>query len=568
MATRSRQPSDPPTTTKKGRSVRTVPGLSLALFLAVCAITAFTAYRTAPDFAASTNWADTVALQNSSPEPSQDLFTVAFPFLQRHAFLLLGLSLPIAVLSAFRCRGISKIAPIAAGALATFLVWYAGEQYGATGAPDASFMGAVATPTSKLIFKILVGSSLLSPPLLVWLYYKRATTLDRYVIKSFLAPFLLCLIGFIVIWFIMDLADNGPDFTSAEPPPTIATLAEFYFSRVPQIIVLILDVTLLLAFLYTLGKMSRSNEIISMLGAGLSTWRMLLPLFVIALYASIVSLALNYRWAPQAERKTDDMLQALDEEKYQRKTAANNVFYVNRIDDRNWFVGTIPIDLANNKLRYVEIHQQDETGHVARMWSAKSARWFPSKVPGSKIPGEWVLYDVRSQEYDEFGIPIAETIRDDKEIRIDDWPESPSKLQSGNLNPEYLGVSELRSYISTNSDLPPKKLAPFKTQLANRFALPWRCFIIALIAAPLGIVFSRRGLLGGVASCVSIYFMVYFISAVSLAFGDSQRLWPSVAAWMTNILFALVGLGLLYFRASNREFPKLSLAAVFRKPSA
>ncbi|MDG2122990.1 MAG: LptF/LptG family permease [Verrucomicrobiales bacterium] len=555
-------------TPKKGGSIRTAPGLSLVFFLIVCAVTAITAYRTAPDFAASVDWKEIVILQQASPTPSQDLFTVSFPFIQRHAILLLALSLPIIVFATLRCRGISKMAPITAGAIATFIVWYAGESFAANATPDTSFMGAVATPTSNLIFRIIIGSALLSPPLLVWLYYKRATTLDRYVVKSFLAPFLLCLIGFIVIWFIMDLADNGPDFTSANPPPTIATLAEFYISRVPQIIVLILDVTLLLAFLYTLGKMSQTNEIISMLGAGLSTWRILLPLFVIAFYASVLSLALNYRWAPQAERKTDDMLEALDEEKYQRKTAANNVFYVNRIDNRNWFVGTIPIDLTSNKLRYVEIHQQDGSGQVARMWSAKSARWFPTNIPGSDIPGEWLLFEVRSQNYDKSGIPIAETIRDDKELRIKDWAESPSKLQSGNLNPEYLGVSELQSYISTNADLPGTKLAPFRTQLANRFALPWRCFIIALIAAPLGIVFSRRGLLGGVASCVFIYFMIYFISAVSLAFGDSQRLLPAFAAWTTNLIFAGIGVVLLFFRASNRELPKLSISSLFKKPIA
>ncbi len=48
----------------------------------------------------------------------------------------------------------------------------------------------------------------------------------------------------------------------------LKTLAFFYLTQFPQILVICLPYSLLLALLYSLSRMSRSNEIISMLTAG------------------------------------------------------------------------------------------------------------------------------------------------------------------------------------------------------------------------------------------------------------------------------------------------------------
>jgi len=40
--------------------------------------------------------------------------------------------------------------------------------------------------------------------------------------------------------------------------------------------------------------------------------------------------------------------------------------------------------------------------------------------------------------------------------------------------------------------------------------------------------------------------------------GEGDRVSPFVAAWAPNLLFAAIGLYLLYLRASNREAPSLN----------
>jgi len=208
-------------------------------------------------------------------------------------------------------------------------------------------------------------------------------------------------------------------------------------------------------------------------------------------------------------------------------------------------------------MRSVEVYQQDEDGHVVKSWAAKTAYW---------IPGSWRFFKCQVSEYDSRGIPLSSEFHD--KLYVEHWSETPWNIQSGSIKAEFLGVQELRSYLSTNTHLPVKKLAPFRTQLSYRWALPWRCLIVILVAAPLGIVFSRRGLLGGVASSVFIYFTMFFLSAVFLALGEGLQLPPVAAAWITNLLFGLIGLGLLIFRSRNREIPKLALPKIFPKTSS
>src|SRR6266496_2960679 len=123
--------------------------------------------------------------------------------------------------------------------------------------------------------------------------------LDRYVVRNFLQVYLYCIAGFISIWLIFDISDNISSFI--EEHIGLRLVAQYYATQVPQIFIILLPVSLLLALLFTLGRMSRANEIVSMLTAGISLPRVLLPLIGIGLLTVGVSMALNYSLAPHAE---------------------------------------------------------------------------------------------------------------------------------------------------------------------------------------------------------------------------------------------------------------------------
>ena len=110
---------------------------------------------------------------------------------------------------------------------------------------------------------------------------------DRYITRNFLQAYLYCIIGFISIWFIFDISDNISTFLDERVSRSL--IAKYYLTQVPQILVILLPVALLLALLFSLGRMSRSNEIVSMLTAGVSLPRLAAPLLLAGLLTTAAS---------------------------------------------------------------------------------------------------------------------------------------------------------------------------------------------------------------------------------------------------------------------------------------
>src|SRR5437588_6842303 len=138
-------------------------------------------------------------------------------------------------------------------------------------------------------------------------------------------------------------------------------------------------------------------------------------------------------------------------------------------------------------------------------------------------------------------------------LTIEHWSETPFRLGSANVHAEYLSFPELREYLHFNSDFPKTLLAPFQTHLQYRLALPWTCLVVVLIAAPLGIGFSRRGILSSVAASIVLVFSMNFLTHLFLALGEGDRVPAWAAAWTPNLIFAVIGVYLLFLRATNRE---------------
>ncbi|MGH7935654.1 MAG: LptF/LptG family permease [Chthoniobacterales bacterium] len=378
--------------------------------------------------------------------------------------------------------------------------------------------------------------------------------LDRYIVRNFLQPYAYCILGFLSIWLIFDISDNSSTIFDEKVP--LLAAVQFYLGQIPQVLVILLPVSLLLALLFSLGRMSRANEIVSMLTAGVSVPRVILPLLVIGLLTTGVAFVLNYSLAAHAELARKNFF---DEVNGGRDSVIAGQVFRNRSDDRTWFISRF--QPGTNKFSGVQIVQQDEEGNILRNYLATEAYYDPTTKDWRLDRGKVVNYDKAGNITTEKMVPS---------LTIRGWSETPYRLSSANVRPEFLGISELDDYLHFNSDFPQTLLAPFRTQLEYRWALPWTCFIVAIMAAPLGIGFSRRGILSSVAVAIGLVFSMNFLTHLFLALGEGDRVSPLVAAWTPNLIFFVVGLYLLHLRATNREAPSFNPARLWRnlRPSS
>ncbi len=367
--------------------------------------------------------------------------------------------------------------------------------------------------------------------------------LDRYVLRTFLRAYAYCIAAFVSIWLIFDISDNLSTFL--DDRVSFALVLRYYLTQVPQILVILLPVSLLLALLFSLGRMSRTNEIVSMLTAGISIPRLIAPLVAIGFLTALVSGVLNYSLAPKAEHTRKTFFEEIRDNS--REPGISGQIFRNRAEARTWFIQRFRPEWT--EFITVQVLQQDEHENIKKNYLATRAYYHPDKKA-------WELQLVKVVTYDDAGNIIDDL--NAESLMMTEWSETPFRLASSTMRAEFLSLPELRDYLQFNADFPPNLLAPFVTHFQYRIALPWTCVIVVFLAAPLAIVFSRRGILSSVAAAIGLVFSMNFLTHLFLALGEGARIPPWAAAWGPNILFASVGLLLLYFRATNRDLRALN----------
>src|SRR6516162_1576752 len=190
--------------------------------------------------------------------------------------------------------------------------------------------------------------------------------LDRYVIRNFVQVYFYCIAGFTSIWLIFDVSDNISSFIDNHIP--LLMVVRYYATQIPQVFIILLPVALLLSLLFALGRMSRANEIVSMLTSGVSLPRLLLPLIAIGLLTVAASMALNYSLAPHAElaRKT-----FLSEAKARPARNIQGQVFRNRTDLRTWFIQSFRH--RDSTFNNVQVLQQDAKDNIVTSYVAARA---------------------------------------------------------------------------------------------------------------------------------------------------------------------------------------------------
>ncbi|MDQ6940735.1 MAG: LptF/LptG family permease, partial [Verrucomicrobiota bacterium] len=232
--------------------------------------------------------------------------------------------------------------------------------------------------------------------------------LDRYVLRNFLQAYLYCAAAFFSIWLVFDISDKISTFLDEKV--ALSTVAAYYFTQFPEIIVIVLPIALLLALLFCLSKMSRTNEIVSMLANGVSVPRLLLPLFVMGLLTAAVSGALNYSLAPHAEQARKAYFEDMRADA--RDPSLLGQIFRNRSDNRTWFIQRFRPD--RNEFTTVQVLQQDANDNIVINYLAASGSYLEQAH-------EWELKQVKVVKYDEAGNITEEQNFDT--LRMPQWSE-------------------------------------------------------------------------------------------------------------------------------------------------
>ena len=371
--------------------------------------------------------------------------------------------------------------------------------------------------------------------------------LDRYFLRELLIPLGYCLVGFLVFWIAFDVFANLGDFQ--KNGLLGRDIAEYYLVQAPEILVIILPISLLLALLYSLTNHARHNEITAARVAGVSLWRLLLPYLAVGLLISVGSFALNELCVPNsAEAAKLILARHLGPGSGQAKTGeARGLPVRNERDRRDWVIGlynSVSGEMINPVVGW---HEADGSSYL-QIHARRAAR----------VNGVWTFYDVEEFKTDMHTnmppVPVLET----NLLAMPEFSETPEqiksevKISSGLALPggsrtkkADMSVAEILNYLRLHPNPSASSRSWLYTKLHGRLAAPWTCVVVVLIAIPFGAISGRRNVFMGVAGSLVICFAYFVVQQLALALGSGGYLEPWLAGWLPNLLFGLVGLGLM-----------------------
>jgi len=131
--------------------------------------------------------------------------------------------------------------------------------------------------------------------------------LDNYVTRTFLYTYVICLVTVIGLYIIVDAFATIDEVIEAYGlKGLLPTLARVYIHKLPLIYYQIGFVITVMAGMFTVTRLSRYNEILAMKAAGVSVYRILWPIFVLAICITALIFVDQEMLIPALAEKIDE----------------------------------------------------------------------------------------------------------------------------------------------------------------------------------------------------------------------------------------------------------------------
>jgi LPS export ABC transporter permease LptG/LPS export ABC transporter permease LptF len=360
--------------------------------------------------------------------------------------------------------------------------------------------------------------------------------LDEYVMRGFLRNFVLVLVSLVILFIIFTFFELIGDILRYRTPLSI--VGDYLLNLVPFILNQVLPLVALVAVLITFGELNRKNELTAMKATGISLYRIVAPMLVVATLLSALLFAFDETYLPSANRRQEALLSVIkgkpaqtflrpDRKWISGQTSGNNeptrIFYYQFFDpDKNVFANLTVFEF------------QPGTFNLTRRIFAQSARW------DDKL-NEWVFEDGWQRTFQ------GESTATYQPFTVSTFPnihEEPGYFKKEDRQSQEMSYTELATYIQ---DL---KQSGFDTmrlrvQLNRKLAYPLMTLVLAILAIPFSLFAGKRGGIAGIGTAIGVAICYWVIAGIFENLGDVNSLPAILAAWSPDLLFAIAGTYLL-----------------------
>jgi lipopolysaccharide export system permease protein len=364
------------------------------------------------------------------------------------------------------------------------------------------------------------------------LYNKFLSRLDVYLIKKFLGTYFFSIALIISIAVVFDFNENIDKFTTSNAPWK-GIIFEYYINFIPYFSNLFSPLFVFISVIFFTSKLAENSEIIAMMAAGVSFKRLMRPYMISAAIIAVMTFLLGAYVIPKGS-----VTRLNFENLYKRKKKVE-------------FAQNVQLQVDKGVVAYIEhFDGRSKTGYHF------SLDKFVDKKLVSHLTAASVTYDTLSDERYHWTIRNY-TLRELKGMReyitrgseIDSIiAMEPSDFLLTRNQQETLTSPELKEYILKQRERGSSNVKPFEVEYHKRFATSFASFILTIIGLSLS-ARKRKGGMGlylGIGLALSASYILF--QTVSATFAINADWPPMLAAWVPNILFAVIAF-VLYKKA-------------------
>ena len=406
--------------------------------------------------------------------------------------------------------------------------------------------------------------------------------LDRYIIREFLRMLVLGVAALVLVATVVAIFERLDTVVEHKPPVSVAI--GYFLTRIPQDVFMIAPISMLLTTLLVTGGFARNSEIVAMLAGGVSVYRIMAPILVIGFVISLAMFGLNEFVIPVSNRMNDEFWRIIRDKPDMNQMAKIQIWFRGRrersIHDKNenriyYINALIPARRdANGKLFPPEIQGltvfelNEQFTPIGRLDAARAVynrpkaaeetvtkknallkkladdlRFWDRGEEKLELSGSWTLHN-GSQRSLEIGDQSSQKITLFKEVHDYIIPWTFEEFRRDRKSPVDMSYWELKEYIQmlTESGF---DVSEYIVDLRAKFSYPFVSFVMVIIGFPFALKSPRSGAAFGVGLSVFIGLTFWITLQLGISLGHAHILPPTLAAWISHIMFASAGFYLI-----------------------
>ena len=348
--------------------------------------------------------------------------------------------------------------------------------------------------------------------------------LDWYIIRKFIGTYIYAILLIISIAIVFDFNENLSKFTQYHAPWR-AIIFDYYANFIPYYSNLFSPLFVFIAVIFFTSKLASNSEVIAMLAAGVSIKRLMRPYMISCILIAGLTFYLNSFVIPHGTviRQNFESLyrnskKNTSAENVQLQVAKNTIAYIQHYDDQ--YKRGYGFSLVKFKDKKIVSHmtameiQYDTVADTKYHW--KVSNWKIRTLKGLK-------------EH------IQSGASKDTVLLME-----PTDLVYSKGQQETFTSPELLSYISKQTSRGSGNVVQYEVEFHKRIAMSFSSFILTII----GLSLSSRKRKGGMGLYLGIGLALSFgyimLQTVSATFAIKDNTPPILAAWIPNIIFAII----------------------------